>query len=151
MIHIYLIWNKNGHIYSHSPRLLMYLWSLSLYGLSLLLLQCKQSKQNVNGHNFKNTSHLPCHVHRLTTYLRNTTTTTIAATTRRNAAPPITEPTSRGSRFWTCCECSSVGKKVISAVDVSLRQYLTMKSASFQLFPELETKLNINIVVTVTE
>lgn len=41
-------------------------------------------------------------------YLRNTTTTTIAATTRRNAAPPITDPTSRGSRFWICCECSSV-------------------------------------------
>ena len=74
------------------------------------------------------------HVNGSTTHLRNTNTTTIAATTRRNAAPPITEPTSRGSRFWICCECSSVGEKVRkpSAVDVSLRQCF------FLLFPELE-------------
>lgn len=103
----------------------MYLCSLSLYGLSLLLLPWK-SKENAGMCSWlkKKSDHMSDHDNGSSTYLRNTTTTTIAATTRRNAAPPITDPTSRGSRFWICCECSSVGENVRIpwAVDVSLRQ-----------------------------
>lgn len=86
-------------------------------------------------------NHLSDCVNRSSTYLRNTTTTTIAATTRRNAAPPITEPTSRGSRFWICCECSSVGEKhqpfeLITYIAVTVTAYISHKCIFFSLTVE---------------
>lgn len=82
------------------------------------------------------------------TNLRNTTTTTMAATTRRNAAPPMTEPTSRGSRVWICCECSSAGEKMkhLQLLCVSGVSSAAL-SQSFQLFFDLrKTLCNKNLL-----
>ena len=89
----------------------------------------------------KKSNHLSDCANRSSTYLRNTTTTTIAATTRRNAAPPITEPTSRGSRFWICCECSSVWEKhqpfkLITYTAVTVTAYISHKCIFFLLTVE---------------